>query len=45
MLKAGVMNEGSYQDTEEGVPQGGVISPIIANLCLDGLDNTIKKGV
>lgn len=43
MLKAGVMNEGSYQDTEEGVPQGGVISPIIANLCLDGLDKTIKK--
>jgi len=43
MLKAGVMIEGSYKETEEGVPQGGVISPIIANLCLDGLDETIRK--
>ena len=43
MLKAGVMNEGSYKDTEEDVPQGGVISPIIANLCLDGLDKIIRK--
>lgn len=43
MLKAGVMVEGNYQDTEEGVPQGDVISPIIANLCLDRLDKTIKR--
>lgn len=33
-LKAGVMEQGRWQETEEGTPQGAVISPILANLYL-----------
>jgi RNA-directed DNA polymerase len=33
-LKAGVFEEGQVQDSEEGTPQGGVISPLLANLYL-----------
>ena len=33
-LKAGIMEEGEYRKTEKGTPQGGVISPILANIYL-----------
>lgn len=33
-LRAGVMEEGKYQPTEQGTPQGGIISPILANIYL-----------
>jgi len=33
-LKAGIQEEGQYQATETGTPQGGVISPLLANIYL-----------
>ena len=37
-LKAGVMEEGKVRTTILGTPQGGVISPLLANLYLHELD-------
>ena len=34
-LKAGVMKEGNWQATKEGTPQGGIVSPLLANLYLN----------
>lgn len=33
-LKAGVMEDGQLRETEEGTPQGGIISPILSNIYL-----------
>jgi len=33
-LKAGVIEEGKYQKTKKGTPQGGVLSPVLANIYL-----------
>jgi RNA-directed DNA polymerase len=37
-LEAGVIEEGRYRPTEKGTPQGGVISPLLANIYLHVLD-------
>ena len=37
-LKAGVMEDGRVTLTREGVPQGGVISPVIMNVALHGME-------
>ncbi|MCL2463156.1 MAG: group II intron reverse transcriptase/maturase [Defluviitaleaceae bacterium] len=37
-LKAGVMVDGVVQPTDKGVPQGGVLSPLLANVVLTKLD-------
>ena len=39
-LKAGVMEEGTVRTSTAGTPQGGVISPLLANVYLDELDRT-----
>jgi RNA-directed DNA polymerase len=37
-LTAGVMDKGRFAPTEEGAPQGGVISPLIMNIALHGME-------
>ena len=37
-LKAGVIDKGRFAPTEEGTPQGGVISPLIFNIALHGME-------
>jgi len=45
-LKAGVMEEGKYMEVDRGTPQGGVISPILANIYLHYvLDLWFEKAV
>lgn len=41
-LKSGVMIEGIHHETDVGSPQGGVISPLIANVYLDQFDQHMK---
>lgn len=42
-LKAGVMDSKQMFPTSEGVPQGGCISPLLANIALHGMENQIKQ--
>ena len=42
-LKAGVMEDGLFARTETGVPQGGVISPLLANVYLNEFDKWAEK--
>lgn len=42
-LKSGVMEDGKLKETNMGTPQGGVISPLLANIVLDVLDMELAK--
>ena len=42
-LKAGFIEKHVLHPTEEGTPQGGVASPVLANLALDGLEARIRE--
>jgi RNA-directed DNA polymerase len=42
-LKAGYMDKHVLYETTDGTPQGGIISPALANCALDGLERLLKK--
>lgn len=42
-LKAGYMEEWKYNRTHSGTPQGGIISPILANIYLNELDKKVER--
>ena len=42
-LKSGVMENGVYEATEEGTPQGGNLSPLLSNIMLNELDKELVR--
>ena len=42
LLKAGYLEDWTYGRTLSGTPQGGVVSPILANIYLDRLDKHVE---
>jgi RNA-directed DNA polymerase len=43
MLKAGVLAEGQRLPTEQGTPQGGIISPLLSNILLTPFDREMRR--
>ena len=44
-LKSGYVENGVTYPTRKGVPQGGIISPTISNMVLDGLEEAVRSAV
>jgi len=42
-LKCGYMESSTFYNTDEGTPQGGIISPVLANLALDGMETLLAE--
>ena len=42
-LKSGVVDAGQLQRTDDGTPQGGIISPTLANITLNGLETGLMQ--
>ncbi|MEV0226469.1 reverse transcriptase domain-containing protein [Streptomyces sp. NPDC050704] len=45
-LKSGILSrDGAFTDTRTGTPQGGILSPLLANIALSVLDEHIARGL
>jgi RNA-directed DNA polymerase len=44
-LKARYIDKGRLYPTKAGTPQGGIVSPVLANMTLDGLESAVKEAV
>jgi RNA-directed DNA polymerase len=44
-LKSGVLDNNVFSETNEGTPQGGVISPLLANIALHGMEEFCKEAI
>ncbi|NRA23000.1 MAG: group II intron reverse transcriptase/maturase [Oleispira sp.] len=42
-LRAGIMKDNHFIESHEGVPQGGPLSPLLANIMLDPLDKELER--
>jgi RNA-directed DNA polymerase len=42
-LNSGIMSDGVVQERELGTPQGGPLSPLLANVLLDGVDQELER--
>ena len=42
-LKAGIMENGKYEKSEKGTPQGGNLSPLLSNILLNELDKELER--
>ena len=42
-LRAGIFHEGKVESRREGTPQGGPLSPLLANILLDDLDKELER--
>jgi len=45
LLKAGYLEQWSYRPTLSGTPQGGIVSPLLANIYLDRLDKYVEQAL
>ena len=43
LLKAGYLEDWKYRPTLSGTPQGGIVSPLLANIYLDRLDKFVEQ--
>ena len=42
-LKAGYVDNGVFEETPSGTPQGGVVSPLVANIALHGMQTALAE--
>ena len=42
-LRAGYVDKGAFYESGAGTPQGGIISPVVANLALDGMERMLRQ--